>query len=338
MKFKQIITTLAFCCAAGAVWAQETGPAAEQETGPEAGQVLVLGQRPGPGMWKVSKDEHVLWVFGRYGPLPMKMEWRSHEVEAVLAKAQEYLAEPDAAARVGIWGGIKLAASLPQLWNIQKNPDGAMLKDVVAPETYQRWLVLKDKYMGNDDSLDRYRPFFAANKLYAAGLQHIGLSNKDEVGPAIAKLVKQYKLKVTPASVEVDLSDASALLKEFSKSGLDDAACFSSILARLEADIDHMRVRANAWAIGDIEMIRKLDYADHEGTCRAAIESSAAFQSRPDLREARTKTRDIWMHNAQQALENNSISFAMLPLKEILSPTGLLASLQAKGYKVVAPE
>lgn len=334
MKFKQIITTLAFCCAANAPWAQEAAPETEQD----AGQVLVHGQRPGPGMWKVSKDEHVLWVFGRYGPLPAKMEWRSHEVEAVLAKSQEYLAEPDASAKIGIWGGIKLAASLPQIWNIQKNPDGAVLKDVVPPETYQRWSALKDKYMDQDDEVDRYRPFFAASKLYNAGLKHIGLSNKDEVGPAINKLAKQYKLKFTPSSVEVDLSDASKLLKEFSKSGLDDAACFSSTLARLEADIDHMRVRANAWAIGDIEMIRKLDYNDHEGTCRAALEGSAAFQSRPDLREARTKTREIWLQNAQQALENNTTTFAMLPLKEILSPTGLLTQLQAKGYKVVAPE
>jgi uncharacterized protein YbaP (TraB family) len=299
--------------------------------------VLVHGQRPGPGMWK-SRKTTMLWVFGRYGPLPAKMEWRSHEVEAVLARSQEYLAEPDASAKVGIWGGIKLAASLPQIWNIQKNPDGAVLKDVVPPETYQRWSVLKDKYMSQDDEVNRYRPFFAASKLYAAGLQHIGLSNKDEVGPAINKLVKQYKLKFTPASVEVDLSDASKLLKEFSKSGLDDAACFSSTLARLEADIDHMRVRANAWAIGDIEVIRKLDYNDHEGTCRAALEGSAAFQSRPDLREARAKTREIWLQNAEQALENNPITFAMLPLKEILSLTGLLARLQTKGYKVEAPE
>lgn len=334
MKFKQIIITVAFCFSANAVSAQEAAPDPEQE----AGQVLVHGQRPGPGMWKVSKDEHVLWVFGRYGPLPAKMEWRSHEVEAVLAKSQEYLAEPDASAKIGIWGGIKLAASLPQIWNIQKNPDGAVLKDVVSPETYQRWSALKDKYMNQDDEVDRYRPFFAASKLYNAGLKHIGLSNKDEVGPAINKLAKQYKLKFTPSSVEVDLSDASKLLKEFSKSGLDDAACFSSTLARLEADIDHMRVRANAWAIGDIEMIRKLDYNDHEGTCRAALEGSAAFQSRPDLREARSKTREIWLHNAQQALENNTTTFAMLPLKEILSPTGLLTQLQAKGYKVVAPE
>ncbi|MYM40562.1 TraB/GumN family protein [Duganella qianjiadongensis] len=334
MKLTSLLTALAFCFAVGAAGAQEVAP----ESDPEAGQVLVLGQRPGPGMWQVSKDDHVLWVFGKYGPLPSKMEWRSHEVEAVLAKAGEYLAEPEASARVGIWGGIKLAASLPQIWDFQKNPDGAVLKDVVPPETYQRWAALKDKFMRKDEEVERYRPIFAANKLYASGLQHIGLSNKDEVGPAIDKLVKRYKLKVTPATVEIDMSDASKLIKEFSKSGLDDAACFSSILARLEADIDHMRVRANAWAIGDIEKIRKLDYTDHEGACRAAIENSAAFQSRSDLREARAKTREMWLHNAQQALENNATTFAMLPLKEILSPTGLLARLQTQGYKVVAPE
>ncbi len=334
MKIKQIIPALALCFVVDAALAQEEALAPELE----AEQILVVGQRPGPGMWKVSKDDHVLWVFGKYGPLPKKMEWRSHEVEAVLARSQEYLAEPNASAKVGVWGGIKLAASLPTIWNIEKNPDGAMLKDVVPPETYQRWSALKEKYMSKDTSVERYRPIFAANSLYSSGLWHIGLSDKDEVGPAIGKLVKQYKIKVTPATVEVDLSDANQLLKEFTRSGLDDAACFSTTLARLEADIDHMRERANAWAIGDIEMIRKLDYADHEGACRAAIEGSVAFQSRPDLRDARVKSRELWIGNAEKALESNATTFAMLRLQDILSPTGLIARLQTKGYKVEAPK
>lgn len=334
MKIKRIISALALCCVVDAAWAQEEALAPEVE----AEQILIVGQRPGPGMWKVSKDDHVLWVFGKYGPLPRKMEWRSHQVEAVLAKSQEYLAEPGASASVGVWGGIKLAASLPTIWNIEKNPDGAMLKDVVPPETYQRWSALKEKYLRKDADLERYRPIFAANSLYSSGLWHIGLSNKDEVGPAIGKFVKQYKIKVTPSTVEIDLSDANQLLKEFTRSGLDDAACFSTTLARLEADIDHMRERANAWAIGDIEMIRKLDYADHEDACRAAIEGSAAFQSRSDLRDARAKSQELWIGNAEKALASNTTTFAMLRLQDILSPTGLIARLQAKGYKVEAPK
>ena len=37
--------------------------------------VVVSGKRPGPGLWKVSKDGHVMWVFALYSPLPQKMEW-----------------------------------------------------------------------------------------------------------------------------------------------------------------------------------------------------------------------------------------------------------------------
>ena len=38
------------------------GAAAVQEAAPAT--VIVEGRRPGPGVWKVSKDGHVLWVFG----------------------------------------------------------------------------------------------------------------------------------------------------------------------------------------------------------------------------------------------------------------------------------
>jgi hypothetical protein len=39
----------------------------------ELDQVLVTGEQPGPGLWKVSKDDHVLWILGTLAPLPQKM-------------------------------------------------------------------------------------------------------------------------------------------------------------------------------------------------------------------------------------------------------------------------
>ena len=40
-------------------------------------EVLVTGQQPGPGLWKVTRPsdgtDHVLWVLGSYGPLPKKL-------------------------------------------------------------------------------------------------------------------------------------------------------------------------------------------------------------------------------------------------------------------------
>lgn len=332
MKLKFAATALAFGLLAANTYAQEQELAAAPES------VLVVGQRPGPGLWKVSKDDHVMYVFGKYGPLPKKMEWRSHEVEAILAKSQEYLSEPAFGAKVGFWGGVKLVASIPQMVTLQNNPDGALLKDVVPPEAYARWLVLKEKYLGENEKVEKFRPIFASGVLFKAGLDRAGLTSKDQIDGTLQKLVKQSSVKVTPSLVETALPDAGQLLKDFKSSKLDDAACFSATLAQLEADIDQMRVRANAWAVGDIDTIRKLSFADREGACHAAVEGSTAFQSRPELAELRAKARALWLDNAEKALASNATTFAVLRMNEIMSPNGLLAALQAKGYKVESPE
>ena len=36
-------------------------------------EVLVTGERPGPGLWKISKDNHVLWILGTHAPLAKAM-------------------------------------------------------------------------------------------------------------------------------------------------------------------------------------------------------------------------------------------------------------------------
>ena len=54
---------------------------AHQSAGADLLLILVTGQQPGPGLWKVTHPsaghDHVLWILGSYGPLPRKMQWRS---------------------------------------------------------------------------------------------------------------------------------------------------------------------------------------------------------------------------------------------------------------------
>ena len=35
--------------------------------------IVVTGVQPGPGMWKVSQGDHVMWVLGTQSPLPKQM-------------------------------------------------------------------------------------------------------------------------------------------------------------------------------------------------------------------------------------------------------------------------
>lgn len=340
LKFA-ILPALCLALCAAPSFAQTADPAAapaattaassdEAPVAPE--QILVVGQKPGPGMWKVSKDEHVLWIFGTYSPLPVKMDWRSHEVEAVIGRSQEYLAPPVTKVEASYF---KMALALPSLIGVNKNPDDALLRDVLPAEVYARWLPLKEKYLPKNKERDR--PIFVANELFSAALKQAGLTSSTDVRKQVEKIVDQNKLKVTRTVNEVKIDNPRQLIKDFKKSQLDDVACFSNTLKRLETDIDAMRVRANAWAKGDIDAIRKLDFNEQQ-SCSNAIRNSAVLRDHPAFQGAEERHRAMWLANAEAALAKNSSTFAVLAMKDLLDPKGLMAMLAAKGYTVEQPE
>jgi uncharacterized protein YbaP (TraB family) len=340
LKFALLPALCLALCAAPS-FAQTADPAAapaattaassdEAPVAPE--QILVVGQKPGPGMWKVSKDEHVLWIFGTYSPLPVKMDWRSHEVEAVIGRSQEYLAPPVTKVEASYF---KMALALPSLIGVNKNPDDALLRDVLPAEVYARWLPLKEKYLPKNKERDR--PIFVANELFSAALKQAGLTSSTDVRKQVEKLVDQHKLKVTKTVNELKIDNPRQLIKDFKKSQLDDVACFSNTLKRLETDIDAMRVRANAWAKGDLDAIRKLDFNEQE-SCSNAIRNSAVLRDHPAFQGAEERHRAMWLANAEAALAKNSSTFAVLSMKDLLDPKGLMAMLAAKGYTVEQPE
>lgn len=312
--------------AADAVDAADAAPAPPE-------QIMVVGQKPGPGMWKVSKDGHELWIFGIYSPLPTRMEWRSHEVDAVIGRSQEYLAPPNAKLDLPIFA---TALALPQLIGINKIPNDATLRDVLPPEVYARWLPLKEKYLPKNKERDR--PIVVANELYNTALKQAGLTSSIEVRKQVEKMVEQKKLKITRNTIDIKVENPRAILKEFKKAELADAACFADTLTRLETDIDAMRVRANAWARGDIGGIRKLDFVDHQESCANVMRNNAALRDQPAFKEAEPRLRALWIANAESALAKNGSTFALLPMKEILDPKGLVTALAAKGYTVEQPD
>ena len=74
--------------------AQADAPAPVAQSAPAEAvleKILVSGVQPGPGMWKISKGDHALWIIATYDPVPKKMLWRAKEVEAIIAQSQEIL-------------------------------------------------------------------------------------------------------------------------------------------------------------------------------------------------------------------------------------------------------
>ena len=290
--------------------------------------VVVEGRRPGTGVWKVSKGDHVMWVFGLYSPLPQKMEWDASRVERLVGKSQEVLLPPGVNIGFGFFRSLIL---MPTMIGMEKNPDGARLQDVLPADVYGRWQVMKGKYIGADDGVERERPFFAAEILLQAGLKKNGLARNAAVRDEIEKIAKRSKVKLTSTVLNIQLDDPRRVLNEFKKMQMEDLTCFTKTIEGLDDDIDAMRVRANAWANGAIAEIARLDYAERDEACGDALWNSPVAKATPALQNVRERTRAGWLKAAEKSLADNTSTFALLRMKDIVGPKGYLADQQSKG-------
>jgi hypothetical protein len=314
---------------------------AQEALDPGAGSVqniLVVGQRPGPALWKVSKGDHVMWVFGTYSPLPKKMEWRSQQVENALAQSQELLGQPGAAFSVGWANSFNMLTAAPFLIGIKKNADGAHLQDLVPAPVYARWQLLKTKYIGDDKGIEEERPLFAADRLYERGLFVNGMDKGHDIPERIEQLAKNWKIKYTSTALALEMDNPRAAVREFRKARLDDVECFTKTIDRLETDLDAMKIRANAWSTGDIDAIRKLNFPDQKQSCNAAITDSKWIGGLKGATDLRQRVRASWLTAAEKSLASNKSTFAMLPMSDLLNPDGLVAALRAKGYQIDEPD
>lgn len=321
----------------GTAGAQDVAGAAAPELAPTRMETLVVsGRQPGPGLWRVSSGDHDLWILGTLSPLPKRMQWEAGKVQRLLAQAQELLAPPSVMvnAKLGFFSQLAL---IPTALRARNDPAGRSLQQQLPAETYQRWLVLKKRYIGRSKSVEKRRPILAANQLFDEALDDSDLSSKERVWPVLRKTAKKAKVPITSTQVTIEISDPKKTFREMAKAPIDDVACFEATLERLETDMDSMKARANAWAVGDVATLVALPHVDAERACVEAVLTTeiAARQGVSDLPE---QMRQRWLQAADAALAKNASTVAVLPIENLLREDGLLAALRERGYSVVAPE
>jgi uncharacterized protein YbaP (TraB family) len=296
-------------------------------------EVLVTGERPGPGMWRISKGGHDLWILATLEPLPKDFTWRSDAVEARIASSQTVLAQPDVDLDIGFFRGLTL---LPSLLRARKNPDGQTLEQVLPHDLYIRWLALKVKYLGRWSGDEHVRPFVAAHELYTHAVADAGLTDDERVWDSVKQAAHKHRVSITPITLKLPVEDPKGMIRELADiPRAAEIACLDTTMTRLETDLAAMRRRANLWAVGDIAGLQSLPYADQETACFDAVSSE------PDLRErlasAKQRLEDLWLATAAEAIARNASTVAVLPITVLLKPDGLLADLRERGYEIEAP-
>jgi len=271
------------------------------------------------------------------------MRWRSRSIKNLVAQAQEVLPPPTVKVSISQIGYFRALTLAPSAMEARKNPKDAMLKDIVPPDLYPRWLVLRDKYVDeyntDDESKDieRWRPMFAAFELYSKAIKKSGMTTQSPVWPVVEAAAKANKVKIQKLVVEPKINDVRGALKELRASSFADMECFAKTIERIETDLTAMRQRANAWASGDVEALRKLPTSDQRAACESAIRS-AGFVKTLGVADITQILENTWLAAAEAALAKNSVTVAVLPIRELLIDNGYLAKLRAKGYAVLEPD
>ena len=81
--------------------------------------------------------------------------------------------------------------------------------------------------------------------------------------------------------------------------------------------------------------LRAMSLTDRSACWTAWANTDAARKRGANDIEARIRGK--WLEVAETELAKNKVTFAMLPMPELLSENGYLASLRAKGYVVEDP-
>ncbi len=286
-------------------------------------EIVVTGERAGPGMWHVHYGSADVWLLGALSPLPRGITWRSRQVEQILAGASQVLVQKP------------FEISMPRiLWvllterSVVLETGGKRLKDALPPPLYERFATLRRKYTDDPSKWEHYRPIVAAAFLQQAAFRQIGLSMRLDLGAAVRLLAKDRRVRVEELKVAAvgDMLDA---LKTMPAATED--TCVDASLVTMESALPRLIERAQAWVDGNIERLQTLPLPKEVDACRDALDAGRGAL------DMIARMRQSWLFAIEKYLRGTGTTIAVVNLDLMLEHGGLLDELRAAGYEIEAP-
>jgi len=297
----------------------------------ELAPVLVLGERPGPALWKVTWKDHVLWIMPTLAPLPRGLTWRSREIEAVVAQSQEVFSEASLVMRLGGKGDAQ-----DQVMQALLNPEGTSLRDLMPPDLFSQFEQLQAQYAGQDRRLEQLRPFAAALELRKRALTSIGLDSDGQVHDYMEYLARRHLVRLHPLGRTIEPRPKTLVADLARMPAQADLDCARWQLAQLQRELRSAAVRANAWSAGNLPALRD-DWQASQAQQQSAS-CQALFQHLAPTKRAIRDTRERGYDELRKALRRNPSTVALVLLEEVFDPEGVVARFRRAGYTVVEPD
>ena len=286
-------------------------------------EVVVTGERPGPGMWHVHRGAANVWILGSISPLPRDITWHAAKVEEVLQSTSQVLVQKP------------IELSIPRvLWMLIADRKyllvggGKRLKDVMPPDQHERFAIQRSKVGEDADKWEHYRPIIATAFLQQAAFHKVNLSMRLDLGAALRKLAEKHGVRIE----EVKVAGASDMLEALkTMPPATERICVEASLHTIESGLPRLLERAQAWADGNVDRIENLPELKEVDACRNALDEGKGAS------DVIVRIRETWLENIEKYLRHDGTTIAVINLDMLLERGGLLEQLRTRGYEVDAP-
>jgi uncharacterized protein YbaP (TraB family) len=286
-------------------------------------ELVVTGERTGPGLWHVHKDAAHVWILGSISPLPKGITWRSTQVERLLASTHEVLVPKPL--EIGIVRILWLLITERSALMVR---GGKRLKDVMPPDLYARFAKDRARFTSDPQKWERFRPIIASAFLEQQAFHSVGLSARLDLGAAVRALAKKRDVRVEEVKI-AGVGDLVDALKSMPAS--TENTCVDASLVTVESGLPQLIDRARAWATGDIENIQSHPEPAQVDACLKALDSGAASG------DLLARIRRTWLQALLKSLDNAGTTIAVVNMDLLLEKGGLLDELRQRGFEVDPP-
>ncbi len=297
--------------------------AAPQPPPEQLQELVVTGERTGPGLWHVHRGTSQLWILGSISPLPKGITWRSTQVERLLASTNLVLVPKPL--EIGI---VRILWLLITEHGVLMVHGGKRLRDVMPAGLYARFARARARFTTDPDKWERYRPIVASAFLEREAFHSVGLSAKLDLGAALRILAKKHDVRVEEVKIAGvgDLVDALKTMPPATEN-----ACVDASVVTVESGLPRLIDRARAWATGDVASIESHPEPAEVDACLKALDSGASAGDLPG------RIRRSWLDAMLRALQNPGTTIAVVNMDLLLAQGGLLDELRGRGYAIEAP-
>jgi uncharacterized protein YbaP (TraB family) len=284
------------------------------QTAQSVDEIVVTARRTGIPVWRVSGPKTSIVLIGSIDGVDKRTKWDPGALTQTLRMADRVMFPNMIAltgspfALIGYFAKWKKQATLPK---------GQSLADYVPADQFQRLVALQRKGVLKP-GFERKHPFHLARDLQEMA------EGKSGDGPGatgyVRSAVKKYKLKTVPIT---SLKAKPVLNDYFKSSPKNYVPCLLDTVAVLEAGSGTIRARSDAWAERRVTDVLASPADRMYATCTPVAMGIVDMEG--------------FTPQVRRLMEEPQLTVAVVNLRSLARPNGVLDNLTAAGFKIQGP-